>query len=431
MKCFIVTPEMFDGHKISFDYIYQKLESKDALGDVNTQLLRRIALEITSGIRIKKDYYVEKNGVRIIAPGDIKNEAVVVSRLKMVQPSVLKEKDIILSGDLLITAAGRSGQIVFVTDEMEQCAITSDIIKIRFTNRNDSKKIFSFLKSNLGKVQLNSIKHGRANKIFVEDVGRLEVPVNIELLDWILNNNSVSQRADKLYNKSKNIFEKFIEYNEIDDVTEKVFKIEERVLNTDRWDPSYYAYYSTKLIKVINQDFKDIRWNKLGELVEIKKTTKPVIDDERYVKYFLLADIDADMSIIKRWREGKLGDLSNRMRNVVSEGEVITAKAGSATGGKGHISAVITNEHSGMVTSDAFYNLIPIGIDPYYLLFVLKQPVVIKQIDMIAKGTLYKLVQKDEFALIKIPRLNEEIEALISSQIKEMYSLFVGSNKAN
>lgn len=423
MRCFTAKPELFDGHKISFDYIYQRLESKDALGDADTQLLNKIALEITSGIRIQKDYYVNKNGVGIIGPGDIKNEAVVVSRLKMVRPSVLKEKDIILSGDLLITAAGRSGQIVPVTDEMERCAITSDIIRIRFRNRNDSEKMFSFLKSNLGKVQLNAIKHGIANKIFVEDVGRIEVPINVKPECEVISDSSISQKAYKLYSEIEHIFEKYIEYDDEEDLVAKVFNIDGRSLDVNRWDPSYYSYCSTKLIKIVSQNIKDIEWVSLYEVVEIKKAIKPEIDSQQVVKYFTLADIDADLSVIKSWHEGTYGSLSNRMRYVVQVGEVVTAKAGSATGGRGHLSAVIDYEFSGMVTSDAFYNMIPVNIDPYYLLFLLKQPIMLKQIDMVSKGTLYKLVQREDFEKIKIPRLNKETELNIAIKMKEYTDL--------
>ena len=132
---------------------------------------------------------------------------------------------------------------------------------------------------------------------------------------------------------------------------------------------------------------------------------------------------DATLSVIKSWHEDKYRNLSNRMRYVVQAGEMVTAKAGSATGGRGHLSAVIGNEFSGMVTSDAFYNMIPVKIDPYYLLFLLKQPIVLKQIDMFTKGTLYKLVQREDFEKIKIPRLNKEMELTISSKMKEYTNL--------
>lgn len=423
MEHLIVKPEILDGRKISFDYVYQRLKAKNSLGDVETYLLQQVALEITNGIRIKKDYYLDKNGVKIIGPGDVKNNAVVISKLKSILPSVLKEKDIVLFGDVLITSAGRSGQIIFVTNELERCAITSDIIKIRPKDRSDSYKIYSFLKSKMGQLQLNSIKRGLVNRIFVEDVGRLEVPKNYKFSDEAISHLSTTKKAIKLYDEAKAIFETYINYNGEDDIAKKLFIIEERALTTDRWDPAYYSYNFTKLIKMISVDIEEIQWISLNELVEIKKTVKPKLDDEQVVKYFVLSDLDADFSVIKGWHEDIYGNLSNRMRYIVQAGEVVTAKAGSATGGQGHLSAVINNEYAGMITSDAFYNMMPVKIDPYYLLFVLKQSIVLKQIEMFTKGTLYKLIQKEDFGRIKIPRLNKQVELNIASKMKNYTDL--------
>ncbi len=87
------------------------------------------------------------------------------------------------------------------------------------------------------------------------------------------------------------------------------------------------------------------------------------------------------------------------MRYIVRRGgEIVTAKGGSATGTKGHATALITEEFDGMVTTDALYNLVPPKrINPYYLLFLFKQPIILNQVNMFTKGTLYKLIQRNDF----------------------------------
>jgi hypothetical protein len=47
------------------------------------------------GFGLEKEYYTDKNGYKIIAPGDIRNEIIYINELKVVQPEVVREKDII------------------------------------------------------------------------------------------------------------------------------------------------------------------------------------------------------------------------------------------------------------------------------------------------------------------------------------------------
>ncbi len=100
-----------DGKRISYDYVVQQYEIQRLLqGHPPLITLIDICKEITSGIRVKKEYYTDKNGYKIIAPGDIRNEVIYINELKVVQPEVVREKDIINYGDILITASGKSGR---------------------------------------------------------------------------------------------------------------------------------------------------------------------------------------------------------------------------------------------------------------------------------------------------------------------------------
>ncbi len=333
---------------------------------------------------------------------------------------VIRDKDIIASGDILVTAAGRSGQIIYVNDELEVCAITSDIIRIRASDEEKGKFIVSFFKSELGQMMLNTIKTGLSNKILVEDIKKLLIPEDYKLDKTNCNNNiELQTQAAKLYKEAENIFYKFLDYQGEEEKKKCFFTL--KYLDSNRLDPEYYTNFYTELYRIINKDTKDIKWQNLGEVVEVKVSAKPEINDKDKVKYFSLANVDEKLSIIKETHEEEYGKLSNRMRYVVREGEIVTAKGGSATGTKSHATALITKELDGMVTSDAFFNIIPKNIDKYYLLFLFKQLIIINQINMISKGTIYKLVQRQDFENIKIPRLNKKNETLISNKIKLIF----------
>ena len=415
-----ITPDKMDGKRISYDYVVQQFKIQRLLQNHSLIALSDICKEITSGIRVKKEYYTDKNGYKIIAPGDIRNEVIYINELNIVQPEVVREKDLINSGDILITASGKSGQIIYVNEALEGCVITSDIIKITLRDRDKGIRLYKFLKSSIGQMLLNSIKIGILNKIFVEDVGNLLIPEDFHTYQEDCSDDSTGYaEAEKLYRSAENIFYRVFDYKG-EENNLKYFYVTE-YLDSHRLDPEYYSNFYTELYMVINKNFDDIKWQELGELVEIKKADKPDVSENQKVKYFLLADIDPYFSIIKETHEEFYGNLSNRMRYIVRSGEIVTAKGGSATGTKGHATAIITEEFDGMITTDALYNLVPRRINPYYLLFLFKQPVILNQINMFTKGTLYKLIQRKDFERIRIPRLSLDIENSIADTVRLIF----------
>ncbi|MEG3042353.1 MAG: restriction endonuclease subunit S [Clostridium sp.] len=418
MKTIFVKSKDLDGNKISYQYIIAKLEFEKNLGS-NIKKLKEISVSITDGTRIIKEY-VERNGNRIIGPGDIKDNNIYINNLKVISKNELSEKDYIKEGDILITTSGKSGQIIYVLQELEGSVITCDICRLRFGDESYALGIYNFLKSELGQLQLQSIMEGKLNRISLKDIGNLLIPKDINITgDCTKKSLDFQDKQNKIYRVCVNQFKKIVDYDPIDDKLKGIFYTEERLLDSKRLDVKFYAYKEGILQSLISEDTKEIKWQNLGELVEIKRAIKPPISEDQEVKYFTLKNIDAGLSVITTTENGVYGQLSNRMRYIVKEGEVVTAKAGSATGKEGHISAVITKSTEGMLTTDAFFNLIPRKINPYYLLFLLKQPVILRQIEMNTKGELYKVIQRDDFENIRIPRLNSDIEDSIIKKMKE------------
>lgn len=411
-----VSVDNLDGHKISYEYLKIKKVVNDSLKNGEVIKFKNITQQVTNGIRIRKEYY-SQDGFRVIGPGDIKNGIVVFETLKYVKKDIVKEKDTINKSDILITAAGRSGQIIYVEDDLDEVVITSDIIKVTLKNKDDVKLLVNFLRSNIGQNIINMQKGSRGNKLLVKNIENMMIPKEFhKYIDKFDETVDLNVEAYEILKKAEVLFSKYLDYKG-ESESKKYFLINEE-LNVERLDFNYYANLYSNLYKFINTDTKDIKWQRLGNLIEIKRALKPNINEHDEVKYFTLSDIDEDLSIVKETHKEVYGKLSNRMRYIVEDGEIVTAKAGSATGTKAHATALITKELDGMVTSDVLFNLIPKKIDKYYLLFLLKQTIIIRQISMIARGTVYKLVQREEFENIRIPRFKKEIEDLIISYMK-------------
>lgn len=419
MNSLFIQPKILDGNKISYEYVMSRVEVEKALKGQETRLLKDINVEIKDGTRVKKEY-VDREGIGIIGPGDIRDSIIYINKPRMIKKDGLKEKDFIQESDILITTAGKSGQVVYVSEGLEGSAITCDIARLRFRNKNDAVSVYHFLKSELGQLQLQALKMGKLNRILLEDIGNIRLPVSMENIEeHTIEDMEVQVKCNKLYKECVNVFENIVQYDYSDDELQNIFYVKSDVLETLRLDVEHYTYYQSELFKFIHRETQKIKWNKLGELVHIKRAIKPEIDEQQEVEYFTLKNIDADLSAMHSVESGIYGDLSNRMRYIVEEGEIVTAKVGSATGTDGHVSSVISKRFSGMLTTDAFFNIVPKEIDPYYLLFLLKQPLILKQIDMFTKGTLYKIIQRKDFENIKIPRIDREMEICISEKMKE------------
>jgi len=419
MNNIFINLQTIDGNKISYEYVLSRVEIQKALKGEKIRLLKDMNVEIKDGTRVKKEY-AEKEGIRIISPGDIRASIIYINKLRIIRKDSLKEKDFIQEADLLITTAGKSGQIIYVSEELEGSAITCDITRLRFINKNDAIKVYYFLKSELGQLQIEALKMGKLNRILLEDIGNIKIPVDIKNMEEHTTDDIEFQvKYNRLYNECVNIFENTVKYDYLDDELKKKFYVTGNTLETLRLDAEHYAYYQSELFKFIYKETDNIKWNKLGNLIFIKRAVKPQIDENQKINYFTLKDINADLSIIQNIESDKYSDLSNRIRYIVNEGEIVTAKAGSATGTNGHISAVITKKFSGMLTTDAFFNIIPKEIDPYYLLFLLKQPVILKQIDMFTSGTTFKMLMREDFENLRIPRLDAKYEETIAENMKK------------
>jgi len=418
---YIIIPRKYISEKnISCRFVINQYKSLLDLEGKKTVRLSDIAEEITDGTRVKRKYL--DSGVRIISPSDFKNGNIYPYNIKFISREGLQEKDYVKEGDILMTAVGKSGQAAMVSGDLEGSVISSDIIRIRMRKKEEAEKLLEFLNSESGQYALESVKSGVLNRITVEAVKDLIVPVDYKEVHTkrgrLLN---LQKKADELYRNCLRLFEKEVKQDDILFELPKCVHLEQRMLSERRLDPKHYVYYKSKLYEYIHADTPNVKWQKLNEVMTIKKAARPKMLDDTWVEYINLSNVDDDLSVIKESQKGVYGELSSRIRYVLQEGEIITAKAGSATGTEKHVTAVVTQRFANMMASDAFYNIVPKGIDPYYLLFLFKQPIIIKQLDRASAGLYFRTVNKREFENIRIPRLKCEQE--IAGKMREYVSI--------
>lgn len=410
---------------ISCDYTINYYKSMRTLGDIDTIKLADIAVDITDGTRVKRNYI--DHGVKIINVGDFKEGTIYTESIKSISRNGLKNKDYIKENDILITSVGKSGQIAKATPDIEDYVISSDIIRVRLKQSSNIDGLVGYFKSKSGKYALESIKKGTLNRISISDIKELKVPLNYNEISF----NSVNllekrEKANKLYNECIDVFSQYIIQSEDLFEIPKIDFIESYVIETERFDPKYYTYLESKLYKITHSNSNNITWQPLRQVVEIKRAIKPNKDENQEVEYINISNVDSDLSIINSNERDLYKNLSSRIRYVLKENELITAKSGSSTGTENHATAIVTKKYKNMMASDAFYNISAIETNPYYLLFLFKQPLILKQIDAGSTGLYFKTINRNEFEDISIPRLNYLIEKKIADKMKNYIKLLQG-----
>lgn len=422
LKHYFIQSKYINEKNISYHYTINYYKSIKALNNVATIKLSDIAIEITDGTRVKRNYVDQ--GVRIINVGDFKDGSIYPKSLKSIPKDGLKDKDYIKENDILIAAVGKSGQVFRITSDFEDCVISSDIIRIRLKQVSTAEGLAAYLKSKSGQYALEAIKMGTLNRININQVKKLQIPINYK--DMSFNKTDLSEEikeANKLYKECCNLFARYIVQRDNLFYFPKMIFLKPNEIEPERLDSKYYIYLKSELYKFTHSNSSNIIWQTLREIVEIKKAIRPKIDENKKVGYINISNVNDDLSIITSNERDLFKNLSSRIRYALKENEIITAKSGSATGTENHATAIITRKYKNMMASDAFYNMRPIGVDPYYILFLFKQPIILKQIEAGSTGLYFKTISRNEFEEISIPRLDPLVEEEISKKMKTYVEL--------
>lgn len=423
MEYYYIDAKYIDSKNITFKFTANQYNVLKTFAKNRTIKLVELIYEITDGTRAKREY--TEGGVRIINISDFKSGSIYPYNIKSISKTNIKEKDFVKEGDILISAIGRSGQLAIIDHELQDCVISSDVIRIRLKDASKATGIVAYLNSKLGQLAIESIKTGVLNRISVSDVKDILLPQNfnelsIENLEVVKH----QKHANIIFEECTRMLNKYLHQEEMLFETPKSTYVDAINLNLLRLDPFYYFYYESELYKFTHKDSNELKWQCLKDVVEIKTSAKPEFKEDAITKYINLSNIDSDLSVIKNSEIEKFSELSSRIRYLLNTDEILTAKVGSATGTVNHITAVVTSKYSNMMASDAFFNMIPRNIDPYYLLFLFKQPIILKQIEGLATGLYFKSMNKIDFEKIRVPRITDE--GAIAIKMREYVNVLEG-----
>lgn len=181
----------------------------------------------------------------------------------------------------------------------------------------------------------------------------------------------------------------------------------------DRIDAEYFQPMYDELIEKVKQYRNGHRT--IGDCLKIKDRDFTPKDDVQY-KYIELANISAN-GHINGFIEAMGNELPTRARLKVNSGDVIVS---SIEGSLSSI-ALINVELDNALCSTGFYVVNSDIINSETLLVLLKSPLGQLQLKKGCSGTILTAINKDEFKLILLPSVSQNVREEIRQKISEMY----------
>jgi type I restriction enzyme M protein len=192
-----------------------------------------------------------------------------------------------------------------------------------------------------------------------------------------------------------------------------------RSLIQDRLDFEFYRPVYTQL----EEQLRKAGAVALASVVKIKRSKVGTLPPTANVKYVEISDVDATTSEIIHFSSLKAHELPSRASFELRNGDILTAMSGISTGTSSHASAIVTEEHDGAICTSGFAVLVPIEVNPFYLLSFLRSKYFTMQMRRYRVGAAIPDVSNEDLKKVLIPRLEESIERRIGSAVEEGFRL--------
>jgi type I restriction enzyme M protein len=186
-----------------------------------------------------------------------------------------------------------------------------------------------------------------------------------------------------------------------------------------RFDFSFYSPETRNLF--INTNNNTV---KLGDICEIVKTKSSKLKrDTGLIEYIELSDINTNSFEIINATSYNIYDLPSRASFEIKEGDIITAVAGNSVGTRKHATALVSKKYSGCICTNGFRIIRNSKINPYFLLFYMKNEKFLKQMHMLRTGAAIPSVSDSDIKNIIIEIPEDDIMNIIIKKMQTVFSL--------
>lgn len=325
-------------------------------------------------------------------------------------------------GDIIIAKGGNTlAKVGLVTEEYPIYATCRDVIILRTNQLNGINKYFlwAFLHSSYGQDILwrSASQTGQPHltlpaimKIHIPDAPSLQVLVEKAYRQSV---DLEKQSVQRYFEAEKSLYE-FLHlqddiYDDNQGYTTKALSKSFRI--TGRFDAEYYQTKYQRIAASL------MTKKTVGSVCTIHDENVSPKDDKMY-QYIELANVGNYGTIANT--EAIIGaNLPSRARRMVSTGQVIV----SSIEGSLQSCAIINNEYNNALCSTGFYVIDSESINSESLLVLFKSKPIQALLKQRCSGTILTAISKDEFLTIPLPNIDENIQRIIASKVRESFDL--------
>lgn len=371
-------------------------------------------------------YSNDRKNVPFLRVNEIKDGLIVITNNTVFLPIQVIEdntKTISLAypGDIIIAKGGNTlAKVGLVTDEFPVYATCRDVIILRTNNLDGINKyyLWAFLHSEYGQTLLwRSASQTGQPHLTLASIMNIRVPDLMRLQEnlSLLYDNSVNIKrdAETNYHKAEALLSTALDSRfkkQISPVI-SVQRLSESYEVTGRLDAEYYQSKYEAIENALNTN------ETISSMCTLYDDNY-VPDSNSYYRYIELANVGASGEIADA--ESIIGEeLPTRARRIVKSGQVIV----SSIEGSLQSCALITDEFDGAICSTGFYVVDSDKLSSETLLVLFKSEAIQELLKQRCSGTILTSINKDEFLSLPLPKIDEDIQAKISEQIKESFAL--------
>lgn len=322
-------------------------------------------------------------------------------------------------GDVLMSIVGAIiGNSALVTmDEDATCSCKLAIMRAKGTAIL-SETMLVYIKTKYGQVQIQKFKRGAAQTgLLLEDFDQLHIPTfsmdfQSKLRDLVQTTKAYQESADERYHDAEVILLSALNYQPIvqtQSYSEKSFSAS--FDKTGRLDAEYYQPKYDEVCASLHTS------DTVHSLCVLHDQNFMPNGKQKYT-YIELADV-GQMGEISEIDPVYGVELPTRARRKVEAGQVII----SSIEGSLQSCALITDEFNGALCSTGFYILTSESLNPETLLVLFKSEPIQALMKQRCSGTILTAISKDELLSMPLPKIDENIQELISEKVQKSFSL--------
>ena len=373
----------------------------------------------------RKDYLAQQ-GVPFLRVENIKDNFLDLSDVIYISPEyhAKLEKSQLKPRDVLLTTKANIGFACTVPENIGDCNMSQNLVRIRFKNFLNPYYVSTFLSSKYGSFQSKRLATGNVQLYLnYQNISRILIPIfSADFQNQI--EKQVKTAESNLHNSQQILFQ-----------AEQLLLSE---LGLHAWKPRHTLTYvrSFSQVKQANRmdaehfqpKYKELReiirnypcgYLKLIDIaVNSNETIEPRANPEHDFEYIELADINQTIGVIENAKIIKGKDAPSRARMLLRSGDII---ASSVEGSLDKV-ALVSEEYDGAIGSTGFFVLRPRTVSSGYLLALIKSIIVREQMHCEASGTILSAVPAKSLKNIIVPNIPPEKQDEISALVQQSHT---------